>query len=220
MWDTFRAFNPLKTILDPDRTNDFVQTLLHKYDEGGTLPMWELVGNYTGCMIGYHSVPVIVDAYFKGIRDFDVEKAYQAMVEAATYDTIAILFPSKDVQEDLMPKGKLYNETLDLSRADLENKSVSKALEYAYNDWCIAQMARDLGKTEDYNRFMERSKRYALYFDKGTQDQGIIRFFSTVLNAGYFRLRCTYNFSKFRLCHSLALSGNSKHLAGLLKKNI
>ena len=168
LWDTFRAYNPLKTVLDPDRTNDFVQTLLHKYDEGGTLPMWELVGNYTGCMIGYHSVPVIVDAYFKGIRNFDVEKAYKAMVETATYDTTGILFPSKDVQEDLMPKGKLYNETLGFIPADLENKSVSKALEYAYNDWCIAQMAKELGKTEDYNRFMERSKRYASYYDKET----------------------------------------------------
>jgi putative alpha-1,2-mannosidase len=74
--------------------------------------MWELIGNYTGCMIGYHSVPVIVDAYFKGIRNFDVNKAYEAIVKTATYDTMGILFPSKKVQEDLMPKGKLYNETL------------------------------------------------------------------------------------------------------------
>jgi predicted alpha-1,2-mannosidase len=119
-------------------------------------------------MIGYHSVPVIVDAYFKGIRDFDVNKAYEAMVKTATYDTTGILFPSKKVQEDLMPKGKLYNETMGFIPSDLENKSVSKALEYAYNDWCIAQMAKELGKTEDYNRFMERSKRYVNYYDKET----------------------------------------------------
>ncbi|HUX55538.1 MAG TPA: GH92 family glycosyl hydrolase [Bacteroidales bacterium] len=168
LWDTFRAYNPLKTILDPARTNDFVHTLLCKYDEGGTLPMWELVGNYTGCMIGYHSVPVIVDAYFKGIRNFDVEKAYKAIVEASIYDTTGILFPSKSVQNDLMPKAKLYNETLGFIPSDLENKSVSKALEYAYNDWCIAQMAKELGKTDDYNWFMERSKRYAKYYDKET----------------------------------------------------
>jgi len=165
LWDTFRAYNPLKTILDPDRTNDFVHTLLCKYDEGGTLPMWELVGNYTGCMIGYHSVPVIVDAYFKGIRNFDVEKAYKAIVEASEYDTTGILFPSKSVQNDLMPKAKLYNETLGFIPANLENKSVSKALEYAYNDWCIAQMAKELGRADDYNRFMERSRRYAKYYD-------------------------------------------------------
>jgi predicted alpha-1,2-mannosidase len=119
-------------------------------------------------MIGYHSVPVIVDAYFKGIRNFDVEKAYKAMVETASYDTTGILFPSKDVQDKLMPKGKLYNETLGFIPCNLDIKSVSKALEYAYNDWCIAQMAKELGKTEDYARFMERSKRYSKYFDKET----------------------------------------------------
>lgn len=168
LWDTFRAAHPLKTILDPERDNEFIETLLTKYDQGGTLPMWELVGNYTGCMIGYHSVPVIVDAYFKGIRNFDVEKAYKAMVETAAFDTTGILFPSKDVQDKLMPKGKLYNETLGFIPCDLDFKSVSKALEYAYNDWCIAQMAKELGKTEDYARFMERSKRYVQYYDKET----------------------------------------------------
>ncbi len=168
LWDTFRAYNPLKTILDPVRTDDFIHTLLCKYDEGGTLPMWELVGNYTGCMIGYHSIPVIVDAYFKGIRDFDVGKAYQAIVKAATYDTTGILFPSKEVQGKLMPKAKLYNKELGYIPADLENASVSKALEYAYDDWCIAQIAKELGKADDYRRFMERSKRYAKYYDKET----------------------------------------------------
>lgn len=168
LWDTFRGSHPLKTILDPKRDNEFIETLLTKYDQGGMLPMWELVGNYTGCMIGYHSVPVIVDAYFKGIRNFDVKKAYKAMVETAAYDTTGILFPSKDVKEKLVPKGKLYNETLGFIPCDLEIKSVSKALEYAYNDWCIAQMAKELGQTEDYARFMERSKRYVQYFDKQT----------------------------------------------------
>lgn len=168
LWDTFRATHPLKTILDPKRDNEFIETLLTKYDQGGTLPMWELVGNYTGCMIGYHSVPVIVDAYFKGIRNFDVQKAYQAMVETAAFDTTGILFPSKEVQNKLMPKGKLYNEMLGYIPCDLDIKSVSKALEYAYNDWCIAQMAKELGKTEDYARFMERSKRYVKYYDEST----------------------------------------------------
>ncbi len=130
--------------------------------------MWELVANYTGCMIGYHSIPVIVDAYFKGIRDYDINKAYQAMVEAATYNTEGILFPSEGVQNKLMPKAKLYNHERGYVPADIEIQSVSKALEYAYNDWCIAQMAKELGETEDYNRFMERSRRYAVYYDKET----------------------------------------------------
>lgn len=168
LWDTFRAYNPLKTITDPDRTNAFIKTLLTKYDQGGVLPMWELQANYTGCMIGYHSVPVIVDAYKKGIKDFDVEKAYKAIVHASTYDTINVSFPSKRVQSILMPMAKFYNETMDYIPADLENESVSKALEYAYNDWCIAQMAKELGKTYDYNRFMKRSKKYTQYYDTKT----------------------------------------------------
>lgn len=168
LWDTFRAYNPLKTITDPDRTNEFIKTLLTKYDQGGVLPKWELQGNYTGCMIGYHAVPVIVDAFKKGIKGFDVDKAYKAIVHASTYDTINVFFPSKRIKNILMPKGKLYNETMDYIPADLENESVSKALEYAYNDWCIAQMAKELGKTEDYNRFMKRSKKYTQYYDTKT----------------------------------------------------
>ncbi len=166
LWDTFRGNHPLKTITDPDRDNQFIRTLLAKYDQGGALPMWELVANYTGCMIGYHAVPVIVDAYFKGIRDFDVEKAYGAMLHAASYNIDGVLFPSANVQQKLMPKSKLYNDELGYVPADMENQSVSKALEYAYNDWCIAQMAKELGKTEDYNRFLKRSKHYVEYYDK------------------------------------------------------
>jgi predicted alpha-1,2-mannosidase len=168
LWDTFRGNHPLHTITDPDRDNDFIRSLLIKYDEGGTLPMWELNGNYTGTMIGSHSISVIVDAYFKGIRDFDVEKAYKAMVQSMTYDTTGILFPTETVKRKLMPMGKFYNETLGYIPADLEGESVSKALEFAYNDWCLAQMAKDLGKTADYNRFMERSKRYTEYYDPET----------------------------------------------------
>jgi len=168
LWDTFRANHPLKTIIDPERDNEFIQTLLTKYDHGGTLPMWELVANYTGCMIGYNSVPVIVDAYFKGIRNFDVNKAYAAMLQTADYNVDGVLFPSEQVKNKLMPKAKLYNTKFGYIPSDLESESVSKALEFAYDDWCIAQMAKDLEKTEDYERFMERSKRYSQYYDKVT----------------------------------------------------
>ncbi|TNJ44913.1 GH92 family glycosyl hydrolase [Tamlana fucoidanivorans] len=168
LWDTFRAFHPLLNITQPEKNNAFINTLLTKYDHGGVLPKWELNGNYTGCMIGYHSIPVIVDAYFKGIRDFDIEKAYKAMIHASTYNDTGILFPSEDVKEKVSPMAKKYNEELGYIPSDLENESVSKALEYAYNDWCIAQMAKDLGKTEDYERYLERSKRYLKYFDKET----------------------------------------------------
>ncbi len=168
LWDTFRAFHPLLNIIEPDKNNEYINSLLTIYDQGGILPKWELNGNYTGTMIGYHAVPVIVDAYFKGVRGFDIEKAYEAMIHASTYNTNGIEFPSEDVKEKLAPKAKLYNEELGFIPSDLENKSVSKALEYAYNDWCIAQMAKDLGKTDDYKRYMERSKKYKKYFDKET----------------------------------------------------
>ena len=101
-------------------------------------------------------------------KDFDVKKAYKAVVAASKFDTINVTFPSKRVKKLLMPMGKFYNETMDYIPADLENESVSKALEYAYNDWCIAQMAKDLGKTDDYEYFLHRSKKYKEYYNKET----------------------------------------------------
>lgn len=165
LWDTFRAFHPLMTIINPSQNEAWIRSLLKKYDESGALPMWELAANETGTMIGYHSVPVIVDSYMKGHRNFDVAKAYKAIVHASTYDT-TIAFADREVQEGLMPKAKYYNEKMGFIPADKENESVSKALEFAYNDWCIAQMAKALGKEDDYRKFSERSKRYARYFDK------------------------------------------------------
>lgn len=192
LWDTFRAFHPLLNIIEPEKNNDYVNTLLTKYENGGILPKWELNANYTGTMIGYHAVPVIVDAYFKGIRDYDVEKAYEAIVHASTYDTVGIHFPSERVKEKVSPMAKQYNETLGYIPADLENESVSKALEFAYNDWCIAQMAKDLGKQDDYQRFSERSKRYQKYFDKET---GFMRGMQT---NGKFRTPFDPKFSRHR----------------------
>lgn len=168
LWDTFRAFHPLLTIIDPERNTDFINSLMSKYDQGGVLPKWELAANYTGTMIGYHSIPVIYDAFKKGQRGFDVEKAWEAMVNTAAYDPARVKFATGAVRQKLMPEAKKYNETLGFIPADLENESVSKALEYAYNDWCIAQMARDLGKMEEYQKYLERSTRYRKYFDKET----------------------------------------------------
>ena len=168
LWDTFRAFHPLQTIIDPELDNDFILSLINIYDEGGILPKWELYRNYTGTMIGSHSIPVIVDAYMKGIRNFNAEKVYNAMIKSMIYDTTGILFPSNSVKEKLMPMAKYYNEVMGYIPSDLENKSVSKALEYAYNDWCIAQMAKEFGKSEDYENFIKRSKKYSIYFDEST----------------------------------------------------
>ncbi|MEO1713042.1 MAG: GH92 family glycosyl hydrolase, partial [Bacteroidota bacterium] len=128
----------------PERTEAFIQTFLRQYQDGGQLPMWELAGNYTGCMIGYHAVPVIYDAFHKGLRDFDHQLALKAMVAAANADEL----------------GKPYYREWGFLGAEIEPESVSKTLEYAYNDWCIAQMAKDLGKTGIYQKFMRRAQSY------------------------------------------------------------
>ncbi len=166
IWDTYRALHPLFTIIDQERTNDFIKALLHAYEVGGILPKWALAGNYTGTMIGYHSVSVIIDAYMKGINDFDVEIAYEAVVHSSNYNRENIDAPSQRVLKKLMEKAKLYNHEYGFIPADLENESVSKGLEYAYNDWCIAQFAKELGKTEDYKHYTKRSQRYKEYFDE------------------------------------------------------
>lgn len=152
MWDTYRAAHPLYTIIDEKRTNDFVNTMLAKYDEGGILPIWDLSGNYTGCMIGYHGVPIIADAYMKGIRDYDIPKAYEAMRHSAMQDQL----------------GLEHYKSLGFIPVELESESVSKTLEYAYDDWSLAQVAKDLGKTDDYKLFTQRAQNYKNLFNPAT----------------------------------------------------
>ncbi len=125
LWDTFRALHPLMTILEPEMTSDWIKTFLLHYKDGGRLPVWELWGSETDCMIGYHSVSVIADAYIKGIRDFDADLALEAMVASAMRDD---------------PGLNAYRAKGYISSEDAP-ESVSKTLEYAYDDWCIAQMA-------------------------------------------------------------------------------
>ena len=150
LWDTFRAENPLITLLNPNIVNDFVNSMLTQYEEYGLLPIWPLWSSETNCMIGYHAVPVIVDAYFKGIRGYDVEKAYQAIKNSAMQNDFGV----KELKEyGYIPYDKY-------------NKSVSTALEYCYDDWCIAQMAKSLNKMDDYKYFMDRAMSYSAYFDK------------------------------------------------------
>ncbi|MFC2128490.1 GH92 family glycosyl hydrolase, partial [Bacteroidota bacterium] len=152
LWDTFRALHPLLTITQKNLVNDLIKAMLVHYEESGQLPIWTLEGCETNCMIGYHSIPVIVDAYFKGIGDFDVELAYEAMKASAERDFRGL---------------KAFAE-FGYVPADLENESVSKALEYCYDDWCIAQMAKALGKEEDYQRFTKRAGFYRNHFDLKT----------------------------------------------------
>lgn len=153
LWDTYRAAHPLYTIIEQERTNDFIRTFIKKYENGGIMPIWDLSGCYTGCMIGYHAVPVIADAYLKGIKDYDVDKAFEAMKHSATRDKLGLASYKKF---GFIPVEK-------------ESESVSKTLEYAYDDWTIAQMAKSLGKEEDYKTYTERAQFYKNVFDPTSQ---------------------------------------------------
>jgi predicted alpha-1,2-mannosidase len=174
LWDTYRALHPLLTILDKKRTNDFINTFIKQYEQGGRLPIWELSSNETNCMIGYHVVSVIWDAYNKGIRDYDVEKAYEAMTSIATHYTDYEGEGLEMKLKETAKEGSADPEALEsynkygYVRSDDSHESVSKTLEYAYDDWCIAQMAKALGKEKDYAYYENRSHYWMNVFDPTT----------------------------------------------------
>ena len=169
LWDTFRALHPLMTIIDPGQNSLYIQTLLRQYQEGGILPMWELAGNYTGTMIGYNAVPVIVDAYMKGDRTFDADLALKACLRSAEYDTIApVATTSYLLHNALMPISKYYKNKLGYVPCDKEFESVAKGLEYAYDDWCISLLAEAVGDTATQRIYAERGKNYRNYYDPST----------------------------------------------------
>jgi len=148
LWDTFRAAHPLYTIIDHKRTVDFINTFIRQYEQGGRLPVWELAANETDCMIGYHAVSVIADAMAKGLTGFDYEKAYAAAKHSAELDHFGLAGYKK--------RGYISMED--------ENESVSRTMEYAYDDWCIAQMSRIMARRyEDYLRTVDKR----LQLDKG-----------------------------------------------------
>lgn len=156
LWDTFRAAHPLYTIIDQKRTRDFINTFLAQYQQGGRLPVWELAANETDTMIGYHAVPVIVDAVSKEIAGFDRQLAFEAMKHSAEL--------RRDGLGSYIDQGYLNLED--------ERESVSKTLEYAYDDWCIAVMAGLLNRSDDYVRYMRRAQSYKNVFD---QESGFVR---------------------------------------------
>jgi predicted alpha-1,2-mannosidase len=153
LWDTFRAAHPLYTLIDKKRTSDYINTFLKQYEQGGRLPVWELASNETDCMIGYHSVSVMADAMAKGIKGFDYEKAFEASKASAMRDVLGL---------------EAYKRQGFISIDD-DHESVSKTVEYAYDDWCIAQMAQILNKKEDYEYFMKRSQNWKNIFDWNTK---------------------------------------------------
>lgn len=152
LWDTYRATHPLFALIQAERDADMIASMLAHYDQSveHLLPVWSLQGNETWCMIGYHAVPVIVDAYLKGVRGFDAQRAYDAVKTTAmnpNYDNVATY------------------AKLGWVPCDKENESVSKTLEYAYDDFCVAEMAKALGKTNDCEYFMKRAGAYKNLFD-------------------------------------------------------
>lgn len=156
LWDTFRAAHPLLTLLEPARTQDFIATMLAHYRHGGRLPVWELAGNETDTMIGYHAVPVIVDAWVKGVRGFDPELALAAMTASARLDHLGLAAYRK---HGYIP-------------VEAEHESVSKTLEYAYDDWCIASFAGATGHAELEAEFLARAQAWENLFDPST---GVMR---------------------------------------------
>ncbi|WP_238596570.1 GH92 family glycosyl hydrolase [Abditibacterium utsteinense] len=153
LWDTFRAQHPLLTVVQPERVPDMVNSMLAHYKERGAqeMPVWPLWGNETGTMIGYHSAPVIADAFLKGFKGFDAETAYQ--------DLRATALNPRNGQDEFGQSGYIFSSSAG------SKQSVSRSLEFAYDDWCIAQMAQKLGHTEDAQMFLKRSANYRNLFD-------------------------------------------------------
>lgn len=152
LWDTFRAEHPLLTLIAANKVSDMVNTMLEYYNTKNILPVWTLYGNETNTMTGYHSIPVIVEAYLKGTKGFDAEKAFEAMKTTMMQDE----------------RGLNHYKKYGYIPYNLLDESVTITLEYAYNDWCVAQMAKALGKEDDHKFFLNRSKAYQYLFDEET----------------------------------------------------
>ena len=153
LWDTFRAWNPMMTLIDTTLVTNMIHSFLHIYDASGELPLWPLSAGETGTMIGYHSASAIADAYMKGIRGFDAEKALEALV----------------VSSEKNQKGADYYISKGFIPSNIKKESISCLLEFAYDDWCIAQLAQALGKQEIYDTYIRRSQQYLNVFDGATR---------------------------------------------------
>lgn len=149
LWDTYRTLHPLLNIIDQKRSGDFLYTFMNQYRQSGYLPMWELSAYETWCMIGYHAVPVVLDAYVKGIKDFPADEMLKAMIATANLNKLG------------RPEYAKYG----FVPGDMENESVSKTLEYAYDDWCIAMFAKSLGQDDVYDEYIRRAQSYKNIMD-------------------------------------------------------
>jgi predicted alpha-1,2-mannosidase len=174
LWDTFRALHPLLTILDPKRTQDMAQSLVVKGQQGGWMPIFPGWNSYTSAMIGDHDVAMLVDAYMKGIRGFDVQEAYRLMLQNATQSPPREEYVDGKGRRALSSYLKLGFIPLEdpVAEAFHKREQVSRTLEYAYDDFVLAQLAKALGHAEDYRMLMRRSLNYRNVFD---QSAGFVR---------------------------------------------
>lgn len=178
LWDTYRTVHPFLSLVYPKRQSEMVSSLTGMYREGGWLPRWELTGMETGVMVGDPSLPVIADTYLRGIRDFDINLGYEAMRNNATANPATnIMRPGLEyllqygyIPDDAPPV--MHNFPMDMYENMLRHRvvwgSVSTLLEYGIADWTLAQLAKELGKNEDYETFFKRSMFYRNIFDKST----------------------------------------------------
>ncbi|MCF0160159.1 MAG: glycoside hydrolase family 92 protein, partial [Bacteroidaceae bacterium] len=179
LWDTFRAANPLMSVIEPQLNEAYIRSLIAKGEEGGLVPKWDCGSNYTGCMIGYHYVSLVADAYTKGYRNYNVDLAYKHMLRSAEYDTTGITKACpKWLYPEIMPEARDWKNKLGYIPCDKNNESVAKALEYAYDDWCIAVLADALGDQANSEKYHHFAKAYKEYFDpavgymRGKDSQG------------------------------------------------
>ncbi|MFA6085663.1 GH92 family glycosyl hydrolase [Mucilaginibacter sp.] len=194
LWDTYRAENPLFTITQPKRTSDMINTMLAIYQQQGKLPIWHLMGNETGTMVGISSLQVVAEAYLKGIKGFEAAKAYEAVKNTAMSDSL----------------GVMYVKNFQPIPTDKQTRPVARGLEYAIGDGSIALMAKAMGKTEDYEYFKKRGENYKLYFDPTDQ------FFKGKLSDGNW----TPGFAPLKSKNNLYAEGNAWQYLWLVPQDV
>ena len=168
LWDTFRAFHPLMTIIRPEKAAVWSAALVQKYKDGGILPKWPLASNYTGTMVGYPAVSVLADAVVKGLAPNDVHEWLEAAVQSATWRPDIVEKLEGDLGDRVMPKHIYFKEKLGWSPHDSIAQSVSYGLEMAYYDWCVSKIAEAAGDIHTAEEFKSKGEFFMHYFDKQT----------------------------------------------------
>lgn len=196
LWDTYRALNPLYTLIQPEKISDIINSMLAIYQQQGKLPVWHLMANETNTMVGYSAVPIVADAYLKGFKGFDANLAFEAVKASA-------------MRND---RGLKFVKTLGYIPADSTAESVAMGLEYSIDDSGIAAMAKKMGKADDYQYFSKRAQNYRNYFDPKT------RFMRARLNENQFRTP----FSPFESRHEVGdyTEGNAWQYTWLVPQDV